>query len=103
MRRRFEQASRQPGSMLQQIPHCDRLAICAAPLAEEFTNRIFENTDLAFRHYQALQFQSRYSVSKRWTINGNYTVQLQGDGNVERNEHNRERRQRLASAGRLPR
>jgi hypothetical protein len=48
-----------------------------------FTNRVFENTDLAFRHYQALQFQSRYTMSTRWTVNGNYTLQLKGDGNVE--------------------
>jgi hypothetical protein len=48
-----------------------------------FTNKIYRNTDIANRAYQALEFQGRQSVSNRWTLNGSYTLQLTNDGNYE--------------------
>ena len=51
--------------------------------AGRFTNRIFQNTDLADRQYQAMVFQSRYRVTSRWSLNGHYTLQLKNDGNYE--------------------
>jgi hypothetical protein len=47
------------------------------------TNKIFRNTDLAHRQYQALVFQTNYRISNRWTANGHYTVQLRNHGNYE--------------------
>jgi hypothetical protein len=38
---------------------------------------------LAFRDYQALQFHSRYSINRRWSVAGNYTLELKDDGNYE--------------------
>jgi hypothetical protein len=51
--------------------------------AGTFTNIIFDNTDLAHRDYQGMVFQGRYNVSNRWTVNGQYTLQLKNDGNYE--------------------
>jgi hypothetical protein len=48
-----------------------------------FTNRIFQNTDLADRQYQGLVFQSRYRITPRWWVQGHYTLQLKNDGNYE--------------------
>ncbi len=49
--------------------------------AGTFTNRVYRNTNIAERRYQALEFQSRYSLSGRWSVNGSYTLQLENDGN----------------------
>jgi hypothetical protein len=51
------------------------------PNAPAFTNRLFTNTNLAHREYDALVFQTRYRISSNWTINGHYTLQLKNDGN----------------------
>ena len=51
--------------------------------AGEFTNIIYQNTDLANRQYQALAFQARYRIARTWTINGHYTLQLKNYGNYE--------------------
>src|SRR5262249_52097300 len=51
--------------------------------AGEFTNVIFQNTDLADRQYQGLVFQSRYRLTGNWSVNGHYTLQLKNDGNYE--------------------
>jgi hypothetical protein len=48
-----------------------------------FTNKLFQNTDLAHREYQGLVFQSRYRITPRWSINGHYTLQLKNNGNYE--------------------
>jgi hypothetical protein len=48
-----------------------------------FTNRIYENTNLADRKYDALTFQSRYRITNNWSVNGHYTVQINNDGNYE--------------------
>jgi hypothetical protein len=49
----------------------------------QFTDVVYANTDLAARNYQALLFQMRYSISKRWSLNGHYTLMLKDDGNYE--------------------
>jgi hypothetical protein len=51
--------------------------------AGTFANTVYENTDLANREYQAVEFQSRYRIAKGWTINGHLTVQLKNYGNYE--------------------
>ncbi len=48
-----------------------------------FTNQIYQNTNIANRTYQALEFQGRHNLSNRWTLNGSYTVQLTNEGNYE--------------------
>ena len=48
-----------------------------------FTNRIYENTNLAHREYDALTFQSRYRITSNWSVSGHYTVQINNDGNYE--------------------
>src|SRR3954447_4965485 len=53
------------------------------PNAPSFTNRLFANTNLAHREYDALVFQSRYRITNNWSVNGHYTVQLKNDGNYE--------------------
>jgi hypothetical protein len=49
----------------------------------EFTNVVYRNTNDAKRKYQALEFQGRYNVMPRWTVNGNWTVQLKNEGNYQ--------------------
>src|SRR5262249_10225817 len=48
-----------------------------------FTNVVYRNTDIAERHYQGLVFQSRYEITKNWTANGFWTIQLEHEGNYE--------------------
>jgi hypothetical protein len=47
------------------------------------SNRVYRNTDLAHRLFDSLVFQSRYQISNRWTIHGQYTLQLRNEGNYE--------------------
>ena len=47
------------------------------------SNRVYRNTDLASRVYDGMVFQSRYQLSNRWTINGQYTLELRNEGNYE--------------------
>jgi len=51
--------------------------------AGKFTNVIYDNTDQAHRQYQGMVFQGRYTISPSWTVYGQYTLQLQNDGNYE--------------------
>ena len=51
--------------------------------AGTFTNIVYQNTDEAWRRYDALVFDGRYSVTDRWSVNGNYTLQLRNNGNYE--------------------
>ena len=44
---------------------------------------MFQNTDLAHRVYDAMVFQSRYSINPRWSVNGQFTLELRNDGNYE--------------------
>lgn len=45
--------------------------------------RVFENTDVPKREYQALQLQSRYRPLANLTLDLTYTHQLKNDGNFE--------------------
>jgi hypothetical protein len=51
--------------------------------AGDFTNIVYQNTDLANRQYQAMVFQARYRIARNWNINGHYTLQLKNYGNYE--------------------
>jgi hypothetical protein len=52
-------------------------------ITRTFTNRIFRNSDLPERRYQALLFQGRYRLTSNWSLNGHWTVQLENEGNFE--------------------
>ena len=43
----------------------------------------FRNSDDVERRYQAMQFIGRYDVSRSLYLNGNYTLQLENNGNFE--------------------
>ena len=45
------------------------------------TNHLYQNTDLAHRQFSAMVFQSRYQLGNRWTVNGQYTLELKNEGN----------------------
>jgi carboxypeptidase family protein/TonB-dependent receptor-like protein len=45
------------------------------------SNRVYRNTDEAHRAYQGMVFQGRYQLANRWTVHGQYTVQLKNEGN----------------------
>jgi outer membrane receptor for ferrienterochelin and colicin len=47
------------------------------------SNIVYRNTDLGWREYRAMVFQSRYRFFDRLTLNGNYTLQLRNHGNYE--------------------
>jgi hypothetical protein len=49
----------------------------------QFDNRVFKNSDIPKRVYQALAFQTRANVSSRWNVDLNYTYQLKYEGNYE--------------------
>jgi hypothetical protein len=49
----------------------------------ELPNVIYDNTDLARREYQAVEFQSRYRLRNSVSVNGHYTLQLRNHGNYE--------------------
>ena len=53
------------------------------PTAPAFANRIYQNTNLARREYDALVFQSRFRITNNWSVAGHYTLQLRNDGNYE--------------------
>jgi hypothetical protein len=48
-----------------------------------FDRRDFRNSNDVERRYQAVQFVGRYDVTPSLYLNGNYTVQLENDGNFE--------------------
>lgn len=48
-----------------------------------FDNVFYANTDEPKREYQAILLQSRYNLTRRWQLEGNYTYQLKNDGNYE--------------------
>ena len=43
----------------------------------------YRNTSVPVRHYEGLQFISRYNVKSYLYLNGHYTVQLKNEGNFE--------------------
>jgi hypothetical protein len=49
----------------------------------EFTNKLVANSNEPVRTYHGLQFQGRYPLSDRWSVNGHWTVQIKNDGNFE--------------------
>jgi hypothetical protein len=53
-----------------------------------FTNKIYQNSDLGERRYQAAVVQGRYNPHPRLTLNANWTIQLKNDGNYEGEEAN---------------
>jgi hypothetical protein len=44
---------------------------------------VYRNTDLARRDYQAVDFKSAYRFTPALSVNGQWTVQLENDGNFE--------------------
>jgi hypothetical protein len=48
-----------------------------------FSNRVYRNTDEPSRDYSALVFQGRQRFNSRLMVEGNYTIQLKGEGNFE--------------------
>jgi hypothetical protein len=46
-----------------------------------FTNIRYENTDAPRRDYQGLVFQASYRFRPNWQVAGNYTLQIENDGN----------------------
>jgi outer membrane receptor protein involved in Fe transport len=48
-----------------------------------FDNVVYDNTNGPKREYQAIELQSRYSITPNWSVEGNYTHQLKNDGNYE--------------------
>jgi hypothetical protein len=47
------------------------------------TNRVFRNSNAAFRDYQGLLLQARYEARHDLSLNGHWTLQLQNEGNYE--------------------
>src|SRR5262249_21304785 len=47
------------------------------------TNRVYQNTDIAHRDYDAMVFQGRYGLTTRWSVSGQYTLELRNEGNYE--------------------
>jgi hypothetical protein len=48
-----------------------------------FSNRVYRNSDDPSRKYAALVFQGRQRFNARWMVEGNYTIQITGEGNFE--------------------
>jgi hypothetical protein len=49
----------------------------------ELPNVVYDNTDIARRNYQALEFQTRYRLTDSVSLNGHYTLQIKNHGNFE--------------------
>ncbi len=49
----------------------------------EFSNQLWANTNDGQRKYDGLQFQGAYRLTDRWNVSGNYTLQINNDGNQE--------------------
>ena len=52
-------------------------------LVGTFDNTVYANTDLARREYQAVDFLSAYRLNSALSLNGQWTVQLENNGNFE--------------------
>lgn len=52
-------------------------------LSGVFDNSVYRNTDLAERRYQGLDLQSSYRPRTDLTVNAQWTIQLENDGNFE--------------------
>jgi hypothetical protein len=51
------------------------------PLVGTLTNKVYRNSDVLHRDYQALMLQGGYGVRHNLTVNGHYTLQLRNHGN----------------------
>ena len=54
---------------------------CAGPLLLDRT--VYRNTDEPTRRYQALQLQTSFRLTSRWTVAGHYTYQIENEGTFE--------------------
>lgn len=54
-----------------------------------FSNRLWSNTSDGQRKYDGIQFQSAYRLTSRWNFSGNYTIQINNEGNQEGEDVNR--------------
>jgi hypothetical protein len=54
-----------------------------AEIGAEFSNQVWGNSNAGERKYDGLQFQGAYRFTSRWNFAGNYTLQLNNDGNQE--------------------
>jgi hypothetical protein len=52
-------------------------------LSGVFDNSVYRNTDLAERRYQGIDLQSSYRPRPNVTLNAQWTVQIENDGNFE--------------------
>lgn len=48
-----------------------------------FDNVFITNTDIPHREYQAGELQAAYRITDKWSVSGNYTLQIKNDGNFE--------------------
>lgn len=46
-----------------------------------FTNIVYRNSNVPKRNYQGLVFQGDYRLTSNWRVAGNYTLQLENNGN----------------------
>jgi hypothetical protein len=60
-----------------------RTSISRNGISNTFDNSVYRNTGLARREYQAIDFQSAYTVNSSLAFNGQWTVQLENNGNFE--------------------
>jgi hypothetical protein len=60
-----------------------RTSVDAAGRTLVLDNRIFRNSDLPTREYQAMLFQANYRPLNRLHIEGHYTLQIRNHGNFE--------------------
>ncbi len=49
----------------------------------EFSNQLWANSNDGERKYDGLQFQGACRLTDRWNFSGNYTLQINNDGNQE--------------------
>jgi hypothetical protein len=50
-------------------------------ITRRFDNTLYSNTSDLYREYEALQVLSQFRFFNRWTIHGNYTLELRNHGN----------------------
>ncbi len=50
-------------------------------ITRRFDNTLYSNTSELYREYEAVQLLSQWRFFNRWTIHGNYTLELKNNGN----------------------
>jgi hypothetical protein len=60
-----------------------RTTVILNGLPAAFDNVVYDNTNLARREYQGIDLVGAYRVGSPLTVNGNWTVQIENDGNFE--------------------